>query len=60
MEHFQPPKLTPERINDKALQEIQQVIRENQKMLDELAEETHVQGDSYETPESYRLTHNLN
>ena len=31
MEHFQPPKLTPDRINDKALQEIQQVIRENQK-----------------------------
>ena len=48
MEHFQPLKLTPERTNgnDKALQEIQQVIQENQKMLDELAKETHVQWDS--------------
>ena len=62
MEHFQPLKLTQERINgnDKVLQEIQQVMQENQTMLDELAEETHGQGDTYETLEWYQLAHNLN
>ena len=62
MEHLQPLKLTKERINgyNKALQEIQQVIREKQKMLNKLAEETHDQGDTYETLESYQQAHNLN